>query len=100
MVYDKLGFNITAVNINVHESLNNVSSPRPNRNKTGIVLQRSIRGAFVQPCYRGKAINITCTLVALGIQHAMRMRHIVICGLSATTKMFPHYLIEGTILEK
>ena len=30
----------------------------------------------------------------------MRMRHIVICGLSATTKMFPHYLIEGTILEK
>jgi len=33
-----------------------------------------------------------CMFVALDIQDAMRMRHIVICSL-----IFPHYLIHGTI---
>ena len=37
--------------------------------------------------------------VTLGIQHAMHMRHLVICGLSGCT-MFPHYLINGTIFEE
>ena len=40
-----------------------------------------------------------CVFVALGIQHAIRMRH-VICGLPLSTKFFPHYLIKGTIFEK
>jgi hypothetical protein len=36
-------------------------------------------------CYSGKSIRITyseCVSVALGTQNVMRMRHIVICGLS------------------
>ena len=39
-------------------------------------------------------------LVALGIQHAMRMRHIVNCALSGNYHIFPHNLINDTILEK
>jgi hypothetical protein len=42
---------------------------------------------------RGKALNTRSTysesvFVALGIQHAMRMRHIVICSLPGSTKFF------------
>jgi hypothetical protein len=38
--------------------------------------------------------------VALGIQHAMRMSHIVICGLSGSAIIFPHYLTNGMIFGK
>ena len=38
--------------------------------------------------------------VALGIQHAARMRHIAICGLPPLYNIFPHFLINGTIFEK
>ena len=41
-----------------------------------------------------------CVSVALGTQHAMRMRHIVICGLSHSTPFFQIYLIIDTIIEK
>ena len=48
----------------------------------------------------GKAISITYSesvFVALGIERAMRMRHIVVCGLGLLYSIFPHYLINGTI---
>jgi hypothetical protein len=38
--------------------------------------------------------------VTLSIQHVMRMRHIVICGLPRSTIFFLHYLIKGIFLKK
>jgi len=38
--------------------------------------------------------------VALGIHHAMHMRHIVICGPAPLCNTFSLYLTNGTIFEK
>jgi len=52
-------------------------------------------------CYSRKTMNITqpvCLFVALGMQYAMRLRHIVICDLSHS--FFPHCVINGRIKKK
>jgi hypothetical protein len=46
-----------------------------------------------------KIIHSECVLLALGIYHVMRMRHTVICGLSAVLHFFM-YLINWTMFEK
>jgi hypothetical protein len=64
--------------------------------------KRNIQARSCNHCCRGKAISITyseCVFVALVIQHAMRIRHIVMRPVRLH-HMFPHYLIKGTIFEK
>jgi len=48
-------------------------------------------------------VNITyseCVSVALGIQHPVRVRHVVICVLSESIILLHIILLNGTIFEK
>ena len=61
-------------------------------------VQRNIEGRPFNHCCSEKAISVTYSefvFVALGIQHAMRMRHIVTCGLSSPTTIF--HIIPYTV---
>jgi hypothetical protein len=51
-------------------------------------------------CACSVTLRRVCVLLAFGIQHAMRMLHIVICGLFRSKVFFHIFLINGTIFEK
>ena len=65
-------------------------------------VQFNIKVRSFKNCCSGKAISITyyeCVLVALDIQNAMRMRHIVICDLSGSIVFF-HIISQTAGLSK
>ena len=72
------------------------------KNKT-VYVWRNYGARSCNHCCSGKAISVTQSewaFVALGNQHAMRKRHIVICCPVPLYNIFPHYLINGTIFGK
>jgi len=57
-------------------------------------VQLNIKARPLNHCCSGEAMSITyseCVFVALGIQHAMRMRYVVMCGLPDCT-VFDHII--------
>jgi len=61
-----------------------------------MIVKRNIEARSCNHCGRGNAISITYSesvFVALVIQHVMRMRHSVICGLSGP-KIFLHIISQ------
>ena len=54
-------------------------------------VRRSNEARSCNDCCSGTAVSITyreCVFVALGIQHVMRLRHIIVSGLSGTAVVF------------
>jgi hypothetical protein len=64
----------------------------------------NIEARSLDHCCRGEAISIThseCRSVALAIQHAKRMRRIILSSVVyLALQYFSHYLINGTIFGK
>ena len=63
-------------------------------------VSRDIKVRLCNHCCSSKAMSTTqpqCACVALGTQHAMRMRHIVRLWPSSLYNIFSQYPINGTI---
>jgi hypothetical protein len=79
---------------------------RTEENKTGNVsmyVKLNIEARLGSHCFREKSKSITyyeLVFVVLRIQREIRMRHIVVYGLSRLWNIFAHYLINSTIFEK
>ena len=59
--------------------------------KRTLYVKRNTEASSYNRCFHAKAISITHSQgasVASGIQHAMRIRHIAICGLPDSTEYF------------
>jgi len=66
--------------------------------------KRNIEARWPNRFYRAKILSITCpqcVSIALFIQHAKRMRRIILSHVTyLVVNIFPHYLINGTIFGK
>jgi hypothetical protein len=66
---------------------------RKKRQSTQNVTLRRVRATTVAVEKSIKVAYYECVFVALGIQHALRMRHIFICGLPGSTiRVFLHVI--------
>ena len=82
--------NVRLVGMKVYSSCGYGFSFRVDRQCTYNVY-RNITAHLCNHCFSGKAMNIThyeCAVVTLHIQHATRMRYIVICRLSGSAVIF------------
>jgi hypothetical protein len=69
--------------------------------KTGSVRVSKSEVTLFNHCYKGKEISVTYSkCVILDIQHALRLYHIVICGLSGFATRLHITSQNGTIFEK